>query len=71
MKKLDYHLQAVYKSLQLEKYLKIGNTIDKVHKTIKNWNTAFKMCDRIVAAILYLSDHNLAFKWSSDALHKP
>lgn len=58
--------------LETEKNLKLNNTIDKEYeKFVENETTRWKnIFQRIIAAILYLAEHNMAFRGENDKLYE-
>ncbi|XP_029054570.2 zinc finger MYM-type protein 1-like [Osmia bicornis bicornis] len=67
------HLQAINKWFQTEQNFRIGNLIDKEFEKLLKLETARceQVFQRITAIILYLAQHNLAFRGSSDTLNTP
>lgn len=67
------HLQAIKKRLQTEQNFRTDNLLCKECEKFLRLETARyeQVFQRITAIILYLAQHNLAFRGSSDTLYTP
>lgn len=67
------HLEAMSTWLEMEKNLKLDNTIDKKQQILMETESQrMKMIlERIVAVIVFLAENNLSFRGSNDMLFKP
>ncbi|XP_043603170.1 uncharacterized protein LOC122576642 [Bombus pyrosoma] len=72
-KRSTVHLRAINKWLQTEHNFRTGNLLDKECEKFLRLETARyeQVLTRITAVILYLTQHNLAFRGSSDTLYIP
>jgi hypothetical protein len=64
------YLEVTYSSLQAERILRAGNAINLEQKILfkLKHHSQKNVFDSIIAAILYVAEHNLAFRRSQDAL---
>nr|XP_027201635.1 zinc finger MYM-type protein 1-like [Dermatophagoides pteronyssinus] len=67
------HFNSMFQLIELEKHLKSGTTIDKIHENHVQQRIQFltKVFERLIQAILFMSKNNLAFRGSNDKLYEP